>query len=145
LFRKTPIKAQNDYIFYKFGRRHGRFGPSLGKFLRTPLHVGKKEQHRWAPNVRSTRTAAIDASPSLSSLSGDHINQSGSAKGKCGSSFQNNKNSTRLGQLRESTGEFRRSVHGTSKLTIKKLRPACFTRLAQYSSSELYSLMVLLI
>jgi len=41
LFRKTPLKAQNDYIFYKFGGRHGPFGhplatpmlwPSLRKF-----------------------------------------------------------------------------------------------------------------
>jgi len=29
LFRKTPLKAQNDYIFYKFGARHGPFGPPL--------------------------------------------------------------------------------------------------------------------
>jgi len=37
LFRKTPLKAQNDYIFYKFGARHGPFGPPLGNFLRTAL------------------------------------------------------------------------------------------------------------
>jgi len=29
LFRKTPLKAQNDYIFYKFGGVHGPFGPLL--------------------------------------------------------------------------------------------------------------------
>jgi len=29
LFRKTPLKAQNDYIFYKFWGRHGYFGPPL--------------------------------------------------------------------------------------------------------------------
>jgi len=29
LFRKRPLKAQNDYIFYKFGGRHGPFGPPL--------------------------------------------------------------------------------------------------------------------
>jgi len=28
LFRKTPLKAQNDYIFFKFGEGHGPFGPS---------------------------------------------------------------------------------------------------------------------
>jgi len=26
LLGKTPLKAQNDYIFQKFGRRHGLFG-----------------------------------------------------------------------------------------------------------------------
>jgi len=44
--------------------------------------------------------------------------------GQCGSSLLK-KNSTRLGQLRESTGEFGRSAQGMpKKLTIKKLRPA---------------------
>jgi len=43
----------------------------------------------------------------------------------CGSSLLK-KNSTRLEQLLESTGEFGRSVQGTPKLTIKKLRPARF-------------------
>jgi len=37
LFRKTLLKAQNDYIFYKFGGRHGPFSPPLRNFLRTPL------------------------------------------------------------------------------------------------------------
>jgi len=46
LFRKTPLQAQNDYIFQKFGGRHGPFGlpwlrlcicPPLGIFLPTPL------------------------------------------------------------------------------------------------------------
>jgi len=44
----------------------------------------------------------------------------------CGSSLLKKKNSTRLGQLRENTGEFGRSAQGTPKLTIKKLRPARF-------------------
>jgi len=35
------------------------------------------------------------------------------------------------------------SVHGTPKLTIKKLRPACFARHAQFITIGLYSLMVL--
>jgi len=38
-----------------------------------------------------------------------------------------------------------RSVHGTPKLTIKKLRPARFAPLAQFITTGLYSLMVLLI
>jgi len=37
------------------------------------------------------------------------------------------------------------SVHGTPKLTIKKLRPAGFARSAQIITTELLSLMVLLI
>jgi len=53
------------------------------------------------------------------------------------------KNSTRLGQLRESTGEFGRSAQGTPKSTIKKLRPARFARPAQFITIGLYSLMVL--
>ena len=61
----------------------------------------------------------------------------------CGSSLLKRKNSTRLGQLRESTGDFNRSVQGTPKLTIKKLRPACFARPAQFITIGLYSLMVL--
>jgi len=36
------------------------------------------------------------------------------------------------------------SVHGTPKLTIKKLRPAGFARPAQFITTKLYSLMVLL-
>ena len=52
---------------------------------------------------------------------------------------------TLLGQLRESVGEFGRSAQGTPKLTIKKLRPARFTRLAQFITTELYSLMVSLL
>jgi len=44
----------------------------------------------------------------------------------CGSSLLKKKNSTRLGQLRESTGEFGQNAQGTPKLTIKKLRPARF-------------------
>jgi len=55
------------------------------------------------------------------------------------------KTTTHLGQLCESTGEFSRSVQGTPKLTIKKLRPVRFTRLAQFITRKLYSLMVLLI
>jgi len=48
LFRKTPLKAQNDYIFYKFGGGIAPlalpwlrlcFGPPLGNFLRTTLTV----------------------------------------------------------------------------------------------------------
>jgi len=35
------------------------------------------------------------------------------------------------------------SVHGTPKLTIKKLRPARFARPAQFITIGLYSLMVL--
>jgi len=35
------------------------------------------------------------------------------------------------------------SVHGTSKLTIQKLRPAGFARTAQIITTKLYSLMVL--
>jgi len=27
LFGKTPLKAQNDYVFQKFGGGHGAFGP----------------------------------------------------------------------------------------------------------------------
>ena len=61
----------------------------------------------------------------------------------CGS-FLLKKNSTRLGQLRKNTGEFGRSVQGTPKLTIKKLRPAGFARPAQFVTIGLYSLMVLL-
>jgi len=37
------------------------------------------------------------------------------------------------------------SVHGTPKLTIKKLRPAGFARTAQFITTKLYSFMVLLI
>jgi len=37
------------------------------------------------------------------------------------------------------------SVHGKPKLTIKKLRPAGFARPAQFITTGLYSLMVLLI
>jgi len=37
------------------------------------------------------------------------------------------------------------SVHGTHKLTIKKLRPACVARPAQFITTGLHSLMVLLI
>ena len=44
----------------------------------------------------------------------------------CGSSLLKKRNSTRLGQLRKSTGKFGRSVQDTPKLTIKKLRPARF-------------------
>jgi len=32
-----PLKAQNDYIFYKIKGRHGPFGPPIGNCLRTPL------------------------------------------------------------------------------------------------------------
>ena len=46
-------------------------------------------------------------------------------RNRCGSSLLK-KISTRLGQLRKSTGEFGRSAQGTPKLTIKKLRPAGF-------------------
>jgi len=35
------------------------------------------------------------------------------------------------------------SVHGTPKLTIKRLRPAGFARTAQFITTKLYSLMVL--
>jgi len=62
----------------------------------------------------------------------------------CGSTLLK-RTTTHLGQLRESTGEFRRSAQGTPKLTIKKLRPARFTLLAQFIITELYSLMFLLI
>jgi len=62
----------------------------------------------------------------------------------CGSSFLKKKNSTCLGRLRKSTGEFGRSAQGTPKLTIKKLRPAGFARPAQIITTGLYSLMVLL-
>jgi len=37
------------------------------------------------------------------------------------------------------------SVHGMPKLTIKKLRPAGFARPAQFITTGLYSLMVILI
>jgi len=37
LFRKTSLKAQNDYIFKFFLGEHGLLGPPLGNFLRTPL------------------------------------------------------------------------------------------------------------
>jgi len=37
------------------------------------------------------------------------------------------------------------SIHGTPKLTMKKLRPAGFARPAQFITTGLYSLMVLLI
>jgi len=37
------------------------------------------------------------------------------------------------------------SVHGTPKLTIKKLRPASFARTAQFITTKLHSLMVLLV
>jgi len=37
------------------------------------------------------------------------------------------------------------SVHGTPKLTIKKLRPAGFALPAQFITTKLYSLMVLLV
>jgi len=62
--------------------------------------------------------------------------------GLCDSSLLK-KNSTRLGQLRKSTGEFSRSAQGTPMLTSKKLRPARFARPAQFITIELYSLMVL--
>ena len=29
MFRKTPLKAQNYYIYYNFGTRHGPFGPPM--------------------------------------------------------------------------------------------------------------------
>ena len=51
-----------------------------------------------------------------------------------GSSFLKKKNSTRLEQLRESTGEFGRSAQGTPKLT--KLR---LTRFRSTSRSVLLS------
>ena len=54
------------------------------------------------------------------------IDWSHAITGVCGSSLLKKKNSTRLGQLRESTGEFGRSAQGTPKLTVKKLRPARF-------------------
>jgi len=66
----------------------------------------------------------------------------------CGSSLLKKRNSTRLGQLRKSTGEFSRSAQGTPKLTIiKKLRPTVIVRLpAQFCyQTKMYSLMVLLI
>jgi len=63
--------------------------------------------------------------------------------GLCDSSLLKKKNSTRLGQLRKSTGEFSRSAQGTPMLTSKKLRPARFARPAQFITIELYSLMVL--
>jgi len=62
----------------------------------------------------------------------------------CGSPLLK-KTTTHLGQLRKSTGEFDRSAQGTPMLTIKKLRPACFARPAQFITTELHSLMVLLI
>jgi len=40
---------------------------------------------------------------------------------------------------------FTGSVHGTPKLTIKKLRPAGFARPAQFITTGLYSLMGLLV
>jgi len=54
----------------------------------------------------------------------------------CGSSLLKKQNSTRLGQLRKSTGEFSRRVQGTPKLTIKKLKP---TRFCSNSRSVLLS------
>jgi len=60
----------------------------------------------------------------------------------CGSPLLK-KNSTRLGQLRKSTGEFGRSAQGTPNLTIKKLGPTRFARAAQFITIGLYSLMVL--
>jgi len=44
----------------------------------------------------------------------------------CGSSLLKKKNSTRLGQLRKSNGEFSRSAQDTPTLTAKKLRPTRF-------------------
>jgi len=69
-------------------------------------------------------------------------NASKKVENHCGSSLLK-KNSTRLGQLRNSTGDFNRSVQGTPKLTIKKLKPTRFARLAQFITIGLYSLMVL--
>jgi len=67
----------------------------------------------------------------------------------CGNSFLKKKNSTHLGQLRKSTGEFQfgLSSQGTPKLTIKKLRPARFhsTSRSVFYQTKVYSLMVLLI
>jgi len=64
----------------------------------------------------------------------------------CGSPLLK-KTTTHLGQPRESTGEFSRSVQGTPKLTITKLRPAYYVRLhAQFCyQTNLYSLMVILL
>jgi len=65
----------------------------------------------------------------------------------CGSSLLKKRNSTRLEQLRESTGEFGWSVQGTPKLTIKKLRLAHFRSISRsvlLSDESVFTLVLLI-
>jgi len=62
LFRKTPLKAQNDYIFYKFGGGMAPlalpclrkcFDSPLGNFVRSPL-LGITRSNVVDPDIRVT-------------------------------------------------------------------------------------------
>jgi len=40
LFGKTPLKAQNDYVFQKFEGSHGPFAPPGYAYASTPSDLG---------------------------------------------------------------------------------------------------------